>query len=89
VASSSLVADDRREVGIAYKDSVFTPASQVLFVGATTDNRAHHHPHRGRHEPVRSLRGHVQEAFDLQGPTGPDRLCWRSATIHHCLTSTS
>ncbi len=36
-ASSSLVADDRREIGIAYKDSVFTPAAQVLFVGATTD----------------------------------------------------
>jgi len=35
--SSSLVADDRREIGIAYKDSFFTPAAQVLFVGATTD----------------------------------------------------
>jgi hypothetical protein len=35
--SSSLVADDRREIGIAYKDSVFTPSAQVLFVGATTE----------------------------------------------------
>ena len=37
VVSASLVADDRKELGIAYKDSVFTPAAQVLFVGATTD----------------------------------------------------
>ena len=37
VTSASLVSDDRREIGIAYKDSVFTPAAQVLFVGATTD----------------------------------------------------
>ena len=35
--TSSLVADNRREVGIVYKDSVFTPPAQVLFVGATTD----------------------------------------------------
>ena len=29
VSSSSLVADDRAEVGVAYKDSVFTPAIRV------------------------------------------------------------
>ncbi|MFB3099062.1 MAG: hypothetical protein ACE1ZX_03380, partial [Acidimicrobiia bacterium] len=40
VASASLVADDRSEVGIAYKDSVFTSAggvSIVRFAGSTTD----------------------------------------------------
>src|SRR3990172_1128821 len=33
----SLVADDRREVGIAYKDSVFTLAADVIIDGSTTD----------------------------------------------------
>jgi hypothetical protein len=40
VASASLVADDRSEVGIAYKDSVFTSAGGVHIVrlrGSTTD----------------------------------------------------
>ena len=37
VTSASLVADDRRETGIAYKDAVFTPAAQVLFKDAVTD----------------------------------------------------
>jgi len=35
VASSNLVADDRREVGIAYKDSIFTSA--LTIEGSTTD----------------------------------------------------
>jgi hypothetical protein len=35
--TSSLVTDNRREVGIAYKDSVFTPPALVVFLGATTD----------------------------------------------------
>ena len=37
VASASLVADDRKEIGIAYQDSVFTTTSQVLIDGSTTD----------------------------------------------------
>ena len=37
VASSSLVADDREEVGIAYNDTVFTPAGGLTFDGSTTD----------------------------------------------------
>jgi hypothetical protein len=35
--TSSLVNDDRREVGIAYNDTAFTPAAQVLFKDAITD----------------------------------------------------
>ncbi len=37
VASSSLVADDRKEVGIAYKDSVFTLGGTLQIDGSTTD----------------------------------------------------
>ena len=39
VVSASLVADDRREVGIAYKDSVFTAGANVVVLidGSTTD----------------------------------------------------
>ena len=37
VTSSSLVADDRSEIGIAYNDSVFTLATDVIIDGSTTD----------------------------------------------------
>jgi hypothetical protein len=37
VSSASLVADGRREVGIAYNDSVFTLTSNFIFSGSTTD----------------------------------------------------
>jgi len=37
VTSASLVADDRNEVGIAYKDSVFTLTANVVVRGSTTD----------------------------------------------------
>ena len=37
VSSASLVADNRKEVGIAYQDSVFTITTQVLIDGSTTD----------------------------------------------------
>ncbi len=37
VASSDLVADNRSEIGIAYKDSVFTLASTFTIQGSTTD----------------------------------------------------
>lgn len=37
VPSSNLVTDDRREVGVAYKDSVFALAADVVIDGSTTD----------------------------------------------------
>ena len=37
VATASLAVDNRGEVGVAYKDTVFNPAARVDFVGATTD----------------------------------------------------
>ena len=37
VATSSLVADNRYEIGVAYNDSVFTHATPLLLQGATTD----------------------------------------------------
>jgi len=37
VSSASLVADDRREVGIAYKDSTFGLTADVIIDGSTTD----------------------------------------------------
>ena len=38
VSSSSLIADDREEKGIAYDDSVFTLLAPVLIDGSTTDS---------------------------------------------------
>ncbi len=37
VASSNLVADDRREVGVLYEDSAFALTTDVVIDGATTD----------------------------------------------------
>jgi hypothetical protein len=43
VASASLVADNRREVGIAYKDSTFTPVAgqNILIVQGSTTGPSH------------------------------------------------
>ncbi len=55
-ASSSLVADDRSEVGIAYKDSVFTTAAATERDHRRLHHRRHSHDHAHRRPRQPALR---------------------------------
>ena len=78
VLSSSLVADDRREVGIAYKDSVFGLAATFSILDSTTDAT---HTITLTADGINRHNGVVGAGVVVDAQLGPNEIIVRDANV--------